>query len=246
MTVDVTDSGCSNFPLQGAKVGLSSKTVAGSGGHAHLGEQEGTGQFMVGSTETKTIMDMLTDRDGKVEVKYIAGVVGLEEQIEAKATFNNIDDMEERKANLTIAIQATGIILSPLPDSPNQDYVQKQTPTGEDRHPVNNYGTADVVFDQIPLLAQFYRVARKKDGYTGVLSINDLSLPFGGVFDLNKQLNDAGGHVSHEIGIDVDINTSDSSEVPVDLQVLNRLACLLDGRKIREPTIHYRFDGCVP
>ncbi len=128
----------------------------------------------------------------------------------------------------------------------SENYILLQSPTGVKNHPVNNFGTPDVVDNLIPTLAQKYREIREKDGHTGVLSINDLSLPFGGVFDLNAQLNDAGGHFSHEIGIDVDINTLDSKPVPVDLKLLNRLACFLGGRKIPEPKIHYRFDGCVP
>ena len=196
---------------------------------------------MVGSTETKTIMDMLTDRDGKVEVKYIAGVVGLEEQIEAKATFENVDDMEERKASLTIKIEK----LSPMPVIP-QEYVLKG---GTTLHPlgVNHFATTDMVFRVFNVARMFREFRTEFFGLTGVLKINDISLPLGGVFDLNGKLNDAGGHVSHEIGIDVDIESTDSNDVSIVpqrpfLKIIAKKA--LGCRKITD--IHYRCDQPIP
>lgn len=231
VTVTVTDSDCPNIPLEKAKVTFSSKTVPGSGGHKHMGEQEGTGEFTLGIKSGKTVFED-TDLNGKVEATYTAGVAGLLENIEAVAEFNMIGippiakKSEKGKRILFIAIQfarpVAGITfdLRPLPPSP-ADYIQKQSAKGEAAHPQNNFGTRDVIENRLPFIAQKFRDERRMgNGKMGLLSFNDLSLPFGGVFDLNLQLNDAGDHKSHEIGVDVDINKVNLTDAEVDALTL--------------------------
>lgn len=217
VTVRVSDSGCPNSPVPGASVALVSRTVPGSGGHAHLGSQTGTGRFSVSSGTT--------DRSGNLTgITYTAGLVGLEEDIIAGPTGSGA--IVPGQARLTIAVQAAGITLLPLAQS--NLYVQRQSPTGAQRHPQNNYGTPHVVTQRIPVLAEkFLEERRQETGQTAVLSFNDISLPFGGMFDINGLLTTAAGHVSHEVGIDFDVNTSDSNSVPLsdaDVQSLRELA----------------------
>jgi len=157
---------------------------------------------------------------------YTAGVAGVIENIEAVAEVG-VDKRSTDQALLVIAIQAlpADIPLAPLPASP--DYIQVQSPQGRLDHPENNFGQVDVVNNRLPTIARLFRGIRGNvTGKVGLLSLNDLSLPSGGVFDLILQLNDAAGHLSHETGIDFDVNQLDSlldSIVP-EIALLTRIA----------------------
>lgn len=217
----VTDSGCTNIPLVGADVELTSTFVPFSGGHAHIDEErEGTGKFFMGDSEIgKTVEGLITDEEGKIpEFTYKAGIVGLKETINAEVMFK--EEMVTGEALLEIKIRNL------ISLDPSEDYILLQSPTGVKNHPLNNFGRKDVVNKRIPVFAKQFRKDRTKaTAQTGVLSINDLSLPFGGVFDLCGNLTECPGkgHGSHEIGIDVDINSVDSNDV----SILNELDLLI-------------------
>lgn len=229
VTVKVTDSGCTNIPLAGANVAIISTVVPGSGGHAHLLEQPGTGTFSA-NAGTTDLNGILTD------IIYTAGQIGLQENIIATAEFKG--QLAEGRTRLTIRYDA----LQPL-----EAFVPVPTPyalTGETTlHPLgtNHFATMQTITQINNLTGVYFALTR--DFTSGVLKVNDMSLPFGGVFDLNGQLNVAGGHVSHETGIDVDIETADTAGKAVKRRFLTKTACWLGGRPIPEPTIHYRFDG---
>ncbi|MCZ6625901.1 MAG: hypothetical protein O7B35_17010, partial [Deltaproteobacteria bacterium] len=215
VAVTVTDSGCTNIPLVGADVILSSTFVPGSGGHAHIEvEREGTGKFFMGDSEIgKTVEGLITDEEGKIpEFTYKAGIVGLKETINAEVMFK--EEMVTGEAELTIAIEG----LSPLPDS--EEYILTGSTS---RHLLNNHYAADGMEFRILNLARLFRAIRTQlFGLTGGLKINDISLPNGGVFDLCGDLTTCPGeekpfkgHSSHEIGIDVDIESTDSNNVSI-------------------------------
>lgn len=242
--VTVTDTFCPLIPLEGAVVTLSSKTVPGSGGHAHMGEQEGTGNFILG-TQNGKIVSETTDLNGLVMATYAAGVAGLNENIEAVAEFG-VNMSSTDQAFLVIAIQAApaNITLTPLPPSP--DYIQVQSAQGKLNHPQNNFGTLDVINNRIPTIARLFRAQREMaTGLTGLLSFNDLSLPLGGVFDLILQLNDAAGHLSHETGIDFDVNSKDSKLVPIkpEIGLLRGLAKMKGCKWVH--FIHFRCNTAI-
>lgn len=76
-------------------------------------------------------------------------------------------------------------------------------------HPLNHFGTADAV-TRLRMIAQKYKKDTQKK-----LSINDMSLPNGGLFDLCSTWNPAdkcppaapnGGHSTHRAGTDADID----------------------------------------
>ncbi len=235
VTVRVSDSGCPNLPIPGVAVTLDSETVPGSGGHAHLGTRIGTGKF---SAESGT-----TDRNGLLTgITYTAGLVGLEENIIATPAGQSASP---GTARLTIAVQAAGITLLPLAQSPSL-YEQRQSAGAKQLHPMNNYGTPDVVLRRIPMIAeQFLRERQSATGKTSVVSINDISLPSGGVFDINGALENDTLHVSHEIGVDFDVNSTDSTLTPLTGKELKALRELAEGsvggcRYIH--AIHFRCD----
>ncbi|WP_303902188.1 penicillin-insensitive murein endopeptidase [Thiohalomonas denitrificans] len=206
--VEVNDSGCPNRPLPDADITIETRTVAGSGGHTHMGKQAGTGSFPSGNaTETG-----ITNEEGVFRTEYTAGVVGLKEQVIATARADvsaaseppNI--MESTgETELTIAIPDL------VPLTPSSDYELYQSPTGQDTHRQNNYGTLGLVSILQSVASQWIedRVAEGTPAAeVKTLSFNDMSLPNGGVFDLCKSLQANCSHVSHEVGIDVDVNVT--------------------------------------
>lgn len=93
-----------------------------------------------------------------------------------------------------------------LPDAGPADFYIKVR-GGAGAHPEAYYGTGFTV-QALQLVAQNYWVLSGRK-----LSINDMSLPAGGMFDLNDQwyVTKIDGHVSHRTGTDVDINQDDVS-----------------------------------
>jgi len=86
-------------------------------------------------------------------------------------------------------------------------------------HPMNHFGTPFMVGSVIPGLAADYFAQRQ-----GTLGINDMSLPKGGLFDLNQQWNNRGGHNLHRYGTSVDINGAQTNGAPVAIRTLEALA----------------------
>lgn len=90
-----------------------------------------------------------------------------------------------------------------LPDAGPADFYVKVR-GGAGTHPEAYYGTGFTV-QTLQLIAQNYWVLSGSK-----LSINDMSLPSGGMFDLNSawfvNSNVGNGHLSHRTGTDADIN----------------------------------------
>jgi hypothetical protein len=78
-------------------------------------------------------------------------------------------------------------------------------------HPEGTYGTAETLY-MLTYIAGYYRAS------TGgrKLSVNDLSLPYGGLFDLNS--NWAPKHDTHRDGKDADINHEDGGGGTINCQ----------------------------
>lgn len=97
--------------------------------------------------------------------------------------------------------------LGPLPDG-DEHYVKCRseacpTPLSGASHPEGSHGTQDTT-------KKLKAIARKYFERTGrKLSINDISLPKGGLFDINN--NWATPHIEHRTGTDADLNRCDGS-----------------------------------
>ncbi|MEK6589496.1 MAG: penicillin-insensitive murein endopeptidase, partial [Nitrospinota bacterium] len=90
----------------------------------------------------------------------------------------------------------------PLPDNGVYHIVNR---LDKDTHPEGTYGMPETVIKLEEIAQQyFYRTDRK-------LSINDLSLPKGGLFDYKAIW--APPHKEHRIGTDADINRTDGGGV---------------------------------
>jgi hypothetical protein len=69
---------------------------------------------------------------------------------------------------------------------------------GKDTHPEGIYGTSDIIKKLKEIAKKYFKSTGRK------LSINDISLPAGGLFDINN--NWATPHIEHRTGTDADIN----------------------------------------
>lgn len=119
-------------------------------------------------------------------------------------------------------------------------------------HPDNHYGTNDTIFN-IQGMAQDYFDICDEDICNETLGINDMSLIWGGLFDVEGNWNSAPGHGLHRGGKSVDIDRCAQTLVMQDY--LDRIAKKHSGDRIVEsalkpppcegpadtPRIHYEF-----
>ncbi len=91
--------------------------------------------------------------------------------------------------------------LVPLPDpSAEDDYIKVRKPDNNHSDAVAFYGT-QLAIDTLQLIAsEYFRLSGRK------LSINDMSLPKGGKFDINGKWSGDRDHITHRQGVDADIN----------------------------------------
>jgi hypothetical protein len=125
-------------------------------------------------------------------------------------------------------------------------FVFFQTPKGESNHPSpNNTWCTAQMGDSLYLgILDFYEWSRtKKGGGTAIqTSINDMSLPFGGLFDIEGDWKtDHPSHSFHRVGLSVDINRNHMSNSK--LAKLTYYLGLHGGKRYREDQIHYGFVG---
>jgi hypothetical protein len=101
---------------------------------------------------------------------------------------------------------------------PGHDHIIVRS--GTVAHPKGSHGVADTL-DRIRNIAGAYMEVTQRQ-----LSLNDISLPKGGMFDLNSNFSVANttgnGHVSHRKGIDVDINSLDGGGVQTNCLLYNK------------------------
>lgn len=112
--------------------------------------------------------------------------------------------------------------LKQLPDS--SDYIKVRSPDESHRDAVAFSGTEEM-FTAISTLAQKYNELSGDENYK--LSINDLSLPMGGVFD--DEENWTMPHKTHREGVDADLNRrpgNASAPIPCSEDVLLRDAAI--------------------
>lgn len=78
-----------------------------------------------------------------------------------------------------------------------------RSPASVGLHEKGASGTSDAVSGVTAIAQDYFQVTGRG------LSVNDLSLPRGGKFDLATSYNEAGAHGSHRLGKDADFNSTD-------------------------------------
>lgn len=123
------------------------------------------------------------------------------------------------------------VMLKELPES--EYYTKVRNP--DESHPDECafWGTSSMI-DQISKLAEEYYNYQSQHIK---LSINDMSLKYGGVFDLNN--NCSNPHWRHRTGESVDINRRGANTDIIDLVIQENN---LNLYRIQEATIHYEYD----
>ncbi|GMR20156.1 MAG: hypothetical protein BMS9Abin36_0751 [Gammaproteobacteria bacterium] len=103
-----------------------------------------------------------------------------------------------------------GLTENPLPNSGQYHIVVRGDGIpGGGQHPSGTHGMPDSINTLLRIAEEYYKLT----GYR--LSINDVSLPFGGLFDMNFQFNSSLGHSTHRTGRDADINQADERGIKI-------------------------------
>lgn len=191
VTVTVTRGG---QPLENIPVDLDARAVDSSGGHAHTA---GRPAGFFGDS------DGMTDSNGVYSTKFFSHWFGGEEWIVASSSQLQYRD------SVKMTIKVPG--LQSLPAGINYvkiggtctHYGPSDNPEvpSSCRVPDNNHSAAQIVRDSLPLMANVWVDSLEQD----TLFINDISLPFGGIFDIDGTW--APPHTTHGQGLEVDIRT---------------------------------------
>ncbi|MHB0986987.1 MAG: hypothetical protein ACYC05_15530 [Sulfuricella sp.] len=101
--------------------------------------------------------------------------------------------------NTTLSVGVSGLSLLPDPNG-GSAYVKHRSP--DDDHTDSNayYGTNDTLFYLTSLATQYQMLTDHS------LSINDMSLPKGGIFDISPKSTWLNPHALHRVGTSADIN----------------------------------------
>jgi len=174
-------------PPGGCTVDLSIEPVSGSGGHSHDGRRP------TGTLSDKTWTFYSTDMEKSIT--YASGEVSGTEKI--RVVVEESGDSEEAQ----VEIKVPG--LAPFPQSGEHHVVVRR---GADTHPDGAYGMPITIEILKEVAQEYFELTKRK------LSINDLSLPEGGLFDIGD-IKWATPHIEHRAGNDADINRTDGGGV---------------------------------
>ncbi len=193
-TVSVKDD--NGKPQANILVRVAAKAVPRSGGHDHTGGRP-TGEFLnssgrvVGTLSEDTdgvirTYNLKTGKDGTAKITYQASAFGGEERIKASLVSNPstsvFKDLIVKISGLQALPSGTGYVLDGRTSN----------------HSSNHYGTASVV-RALPNIATEYR----KIYPNAVLYYNDMSLIYGGLFDIYGNWDIP--HELHRLGRNVDM-----------------------------------------
>ncbi len=188
--------------------------VTGGAGHAHFTGDVGTGRFTDAEGHlvdprsiTATHIQGRTGDDGQIAVYYTAGELGVTETMVAiaKQEAVSVKDPESTAVSYeTLAIRYPW--LAELPTSAaDGSYFLSYTTDGCPHDPQAHW------LNQGMRAAVMALAGRYLQEYCAPLSLNDGSLPYGGLIDnAHSGGRNASCHTSHRRGIDVDVNHSDA------------------------------------
>jgi hypothetical protein len=94
---------------------------------------------------------------------------------------------------LDVGVDGFKLLEDPTPD----EYYFKLR-SGTDTHPEGHWGTEDTIIKLKKIAEEYYKLSGR------ILSVNDISLPKGGLFDIHDNWDTP--HIEHRTGTDADIN----------------------------------------
>lgn len=216
-----------NPPPEGCTVNFKVEPVENSGGHSHGGNRPK-------GTVTPTTLTIPAGSLEPVYALYSSSDVSGQEKIIVEVNGSKADEkMVEVK----------------VPDLMPLDSLSWYNLTGStSSHSANHYGTNSTKVAVYNMASDYWNEALVR------LGINDMSLPWGGLFDINGNWSSSPGHSLHRTGESVDIDRC-ADGVLVDQELLDKIALRYDGERTVEdalkpppcagpadtPRIHYDF-----
>lgn len=252
-TISVTDGNGS--PVQNAMVEITSAYQPGSGGHVHAGSNNVTppqslqGVF-VQQGKQSTSLELTTSTKGIAVVSsYVASQIGGNYLITA-----SLKSEPSVKDTVNLAVKVPGLVNFKSLIFDQKPYTFAQSNYGVENHPDNDWCTKAMSNSLYHAILDFYDWSKtpKGGGVPIIISLNDMSLSFGGLFD-GVYANWHPPHNLHRIGRSVDINNTGPFQVYnprhpsyADLTVkgreLDRCMRLHGGYRIPEgKSVHYEF-----
>lgn len=172
--------------------------LCANGGHQHEFSGHPLGRLVFNLGMFPIIVSDRTNRDVALvihEMPEVAGQVQTKTRIVPPPGYVCVAQCDD--VTITLDVRVKGLeILPPRQATDQDDYVTLRG--GTDTHPEGHWATR-ASLDTLREIAREYRALTGRP-----LSVNDLSLPRGGLFDINGGY--APPHRTHRIGTDADIN----------------------------------------
>ncbi len=233
-------------PVKDEAVTMKTDFVPMSGGHNHntpplSSTKQGT--FYGQGKSDNPLATLTTDAEGKVTMdslvaSEIAGKYLVTAYLPADTTVRDTVNLPVRVPGL---VNFRDLIV--LEEKP---FGFDQSPEGRANHPDNNWCTPEMGNRLFLAILDFYEWTRspKGGGQAIITSLNDMSLIWGGYFDIRANWDfdsNQPSHKLHRVGLSVDINHGDMNADQLD-QLDRTITRLHHGRRDSErPQIHYEF-----
>jgi len=204
VTTKVTDN--KNNPIPNYPFTIQALLHPNSGGHDHSANRP-MGRFITPAGDTLTSFEGTTDENGNAMFTYLSsGIGGIDSLFVRGKT-------EEDTATAAIVLKIADFQL--LDDGEHYDLTGAFGEPGvSSRHTVNHYGTANLV-SKLKALADSVHADS-----SFVLRINDMSLKFGGPFDINNDWDTP--HITHREGVSADVDDVDANGKTIRKKYLER------------------------
>ncbi len=198
-----------NRPVKNHKFRITTNFIEGSGGHDHINtrpDNDNNFGYFLKTNDNKHYrpLEDSTSITGRYDsVTYVASMFGDTMRIHLDSPLNNLFrdsiDIVERVGNLELLGASNNYVLSggtcnhygPRTDN---SYIKCRTPDN------NHWIQTSAKIDLDSACATF---RADPNNISGLMRLNDISLPYGGLFDINGGWSNP--HVSHRIGNDIDI-----------------------------------------
>lgn len=194
------------------------ETEGDDAGHGHSLSTRPAGELDVRGTKTpaKDGVEAQTQNERlliKHKMPEPSGKILMESTVTTEEGYHcggNCFTWNSWKDRQTVDVKVDGLTL--LPDPTVNDYYIKVR-GGKDTHPEGYFALPSTIQAIQQVAELYYQLSLSDLGVGRKLSINDMSLPKGGMFDLNTLwwvTNTIGnGHTTHRTGTDADINRDD-------------------------------------
>ncbi len=247
-------------PLENAAVTIKTEFISQSGGHGHSNGEielpnELQGYFVGQGDHDNPIINLITDENGIAQVDsftnhQVSGSYIITAFLQSDPTVKDTVHMMVRVPNLI----DFGLV-------PTNKWNLTGTTSLEGMNHLSNHWCTQKMLDSLVAAAvEFYAWSGSEEGEGRniVLGINDMSLEWGGMFDIKGDWNvpDTSSHSFHRVGLSVDIENTgfkgqdtkrpDNPKAKMLTprgQTLRRILLQYGGKIYNERPIHFGFDG---